>query len=123
MSMPSSSTPEGTVGPGPLCSGLRRGLPRKTSASALPEYNVSELYLPACSLGPLRFTVRVAPRGARAGLPGGGLLPGQDLLDLLVLLLFAHLLPPAGLPAHRPCVKFRRPQASTRPQCHHASSI
>ena len=63
--------------------------------------NVSKLYHPARSLDPLRFAAWVAPRCARVGLPGGGLLPGQDLLDLLVLLVFAHLFPHAGfIPAH-----------------------
>ncbi|WP_437722044.1 hypothetical protein [Sorangium sp. So ce861] len=41
---------------------------------------------------------------ARVGLPGGGLLSRQDSLDLLVLLLVAHLLPHAGLDRRiRPC--------------------
>ena len=37
---------------------------------------ISGLYHPARSRALLRFTSWVAPRGARTGLPGGGLLPG-----------------------------------------------
>jgi hypothetical protein len=70
--------------PRPLFSGHRLGLPPRDTASASSVKTFSKLYHPARSLGPLRFEAAVTCRPARADLPGGGLLPGQDLHELSV---------------------------------------
>ncbi len=72
------------MAPRPLLSEHRLGLPPRDTASASSVKTFSGLYRPARSLGPLRFETAVARRPARAGLPGGGLFPGQDLLELSV---------------------------------------
>lgn len=98
MNVPNSVTPGIAAAPVPRLSVHRHGLlpVRRGSALAVPS-TVSRLNRPARSRGPLRFATRVAPCRARAGLPGGGILPGQDLPTSLMFRSSAHLLTPAGL--------------------------
>src|SRR3954464_6515626 len=64
-------------------------------ASAPPTSGVSRLCYPAHSPAPLRFGHGVAPAAARAGFPGGEILPGLDLS--IRLHSSPHQLPYAGL--------------------------
>ena len=72
-------------------------------ASAPPFARFSRLNAPARSLCLLRFAARVTPDHARIGIPGGELLPVQDLQDSIsVFISSTHLFSFAGLPAHPP---------------------
>src|SRR5882757_1496497 len=94
--------------PRPLLSASHRGHPRSMTALASANCFVSELYHPARSHALLLSAARVAPRCVRTGLPGGGLLPGKDLLELSMSTSLAHLLSPAGFDRRLPCPEIRR---------------
>ena len=79
-------------------------------ASAPPTSWFSRLRCPAHLPAPLRFSHGVAPAAARAGFPGGEILPGLDLS--IRLHSSSHQLPYAGL-------NRRFPSAATAPAGDH----
>src|SRR5260370_34515149 len=90
--VPNSWTPEKRTGPRPSFRACPYCLPlgKKASAFSISDFRSSFARPARASL--LRFVDAVTRAAARNGLAGDGLLPAQDLLDLLDFSHLTHLL-------------------------------